>query len=91
VKRKVTYPHGKPPEFSTMNIIQGQPDWWMRDEIGQDMGHAHLWNVMVLTECLKLGVKLMNAILVRLPCQLLHLIGKLRGAHEYKRRLDAKE
>jgi len=31
---------------------------------------------MVLTECLKLRVKLMNAILVSLPCQLLHLIGK---------------
>jgi len=31
---------------------------------------------MVLTECLKLGVKLMNAVLVRFPCQLLHPIGK---------------
>lgn len=46
---------------------------------------------MVLTECLKLGVKLMNAVLVGLPCQLLHLIGKLRGAHEYRIRPDAKE
>lgn len=44
---------------------------------------------MVLTERLELRVKLMDAILVSLPCQFLHLIGKLRGAHEYDTRPDA--
>lgn len=26
IVKRVTYPHGQPPEFSTTNIIQGQPD-----------------------------------------------------------------
>ena len=30
----------------------------------------------------------MNAILVGLPCQPLHLVGKLRGAYEYRIQLD---
>ena len=44
---------------------------------------------MVLTERLELGIKLMDAIFVSRPCQFLHLIGKLRGAHEDDIRPDA--
>jgi len=41
---------------------------------------------MVLTKRLELRVKLMNAILMRLSCQFLHFIGKLRAMSEYSMR-----
>jgi hypothetical protein len=37
----------------------------------------HLWNIVVLTESLELRVELVNAVLMRLSCQFLHLVGKL--------------
>lgn len=44
---------------------------------------------MVLTERLEFRVKLVNAVLMRLSCQFLHFIGKLRGAGEYKMRWNS--
>ena len=46
---------------------------------------------MVLTKRLELRVKLMNAILMRLSCQFLHFIGKLRAMSEYSMRWEGKQ
>lgn len=69
------------------NLIQGQPNGAIHQ-----MGHqpiakwyfTHFWNVVVLAECLEFRVKVVNAILVRLSSQFLHLIGKLHGTYKYK-------
>ncbi len=66
-------------------LILGQPNRGV-DKMGDRpiTSGTHLWNVMVLAERLEFRVKLVDAILVRLSCQFLHLIGELYGAHEYK-------
>ncbi len=66
-------------------FILGQPNRGV-DKMGDRpiTSGTHLWNVMVLAERLEFRVKLVDAILVRLSCQFLHLIGELYGAHEYK-------
>jgi len=45
---------------------------------------------MVLTKRLELRVKLVNAILMRLSCQFLHFIGKLRAISEYNMRRETR-
>jgi hypothetical protein len=57
----------------------------------ENTSDIHLWNVVVLTKRLELRVELMNAVLMRLSCQFLHFIGKLRVTSEYKKRWDPRQ
>jgi hypothetical protein len=66
------------------NVIQDQPNRRTDQTRHQQVASGtHFRNVMVLAKRLELRVEVVNTILMCLSCQLLHLIGKLRGIRKY--------